>query len=785
MSSGETAKPPATFEERNPFDISKRSEKEVAAEIAQRLAAWKQARGRSYATQSSTVPQSSTVASAEGKPIGAPVQPARLPKFGEYARARPINEPQSHAIPANAKSVNPSSAVGPTSRAPAHATPAKPALAKPAERPLPLAVFAAVQRAMPPAPSLKRPAAPPEPTIRAPAFEAAETATLQNASQLEMPAAELPQIEETTAVEPPNAQPSQIDVAEPIASDHIDAPVAETREIEIAPPVSAAPVNEMVQASDSVVERFERRELDEHRDTSETPASEADLSAIAAVDATQADVQTDPIAAAALESVIDSARQIEPPTTETRDIEAPWIQPPATELPEADEPVPAAQESEPARSTPLAAEAADIEPQTTDPHDIDAPAMREAEFMPPAPVEPRRFDLRAIRMLDTEAPAPILRRPEIVAPSAPAVEADDIEVHRIGTGEIEAGEIGTGDGAPGIEEPRLEAPQSEIPAPEAPRIIVRRPIFPHIEPAEWEVRPSSASARARRQPRGGTGWAIGLGSLLLIAGVTAPAAIWQQGRTVAPPSLDQAVALNPVPTPAPQTTPQNAQPAINAEPANPQHAAPQPAAPQPAAPQPAAPQPASPPTDQAQNQPAPQPQPAAAANTADAPQPAPQQQVSQQASLGTVANGGEVADAPISVPPPPQAIQPELAPPAASDASAAPPATDDTPLYPPTPRPFQPEFAATPFHPTTMDGMASVATKPTVTGRLKPTQSASIAVPNAAPSAPQRLVAKPAKPVTKKRQPTLDQMFNDLIQSLSGGQPVNPANKPASPSQRR
>jgi hypothetical protein len=760
MSSGEMAKPPATFEERNPFDISKRSEKEVAAEIAQRLAAWKQARGRSYATQSSTVP------SAEGKPIGAPVQPARLPKFGEHARAHPASEPQSHAIPANAKSVKPSSAVGPTSKAPAHATPAKPAPAKRDERPLPLAVFAAVQRAMPPAPSLKRPAAPPEPTSQAPASKAAEVAALQNASQLEMPAPELPQIEETTAVEPPSAQSSQIDVAEPIASDHSNAPLAETREIEIAPPVSAATANEMVEASDSVVER---RELDEHRAVSEAPACEADPSAIAAVDATQADPQAAPIAAAALESGIDSAGQIEPPTTETRDVEAPWLQPPATELPEADEPVPAAQEDEPTQSTPLAAEAADIEPQTTDPHDIDAPAMREAEFIPPAPVEPRRFDLRAIRMLDTEAP--VLRRPEIVAPSAPAVEADDIETHRIGTGEIEAGEIGTDVDAPGIEEPRLEAP----------RIIVRRPIFPHIEPAEWEVRPSGASARARRQARGGTGWAIGLGSLLLIAGVTAPAAIWQQGRTVAPPSLDQAVALNPAPMPPPQTTPQNAQPAIDAQAASPQPANPEPANPPPAAAPTAAAQPDSSPTDQAQNHPAPQPQPAATANTADAPQPAPQ----QQASLGTVANGGEVADAPISVPPPPQAIQPELAPPAASDASAALPATGDTPLSPPTPRPFQPEFAATPFHPTTMDGMASVATKPTVTGRLKPTQSASIAVPNAAPGTPQRVVAKPVKPVTKKRQPTLDQMFNDLLQSLSGGQPVNPANKPASPSQRR
>jgi len=806
MSSGETAKPPATFEERNPFDISKRSEKEVAAEIAQRLAAWKQARGRSYATQSSTVP------STESKPIGAPVQPARLPKFGEHARAHPAHEPQSHAIPANARSATPSTTVGP-GNAPAHVAPAKPAPAKPAERPLPQAVFAAVQRAMPPAPSPKRPAAAPEPAIPTPAFD--------------MPPA-LPRIEETATIEPLSAPPSQIDMAEPVASRETDAPIAETREIEIASAASASSVNEMAATPDIEAEQFERREHDERRDASQARANEAELPAsmaadpAKAADPAEADPQIDPIAVAPFESDVDSGRQIESPDLDvpettiseidlataarTTDLDAPWTEPPAEVLSEADEPVPAPPEREPAFGAPLAAEAADIDRQTTDPQDVDAPAMREAAFMPPAPVEPRRIDFPAIRMLDTDAP--MLRRPVIVAPSAPAVEADDIEAHRIATGEIgtskiAAAEIAAGDSAASIEKPRLESPQSEISASAAPRIIVRRPIFPHIEPAEWEIRPSSASTRSQRS-RGGTGWAIGLGALLLIAGVTAPAAIWQQGRTVAPPDLDQVVALNPLPMPAPQATPQNAQPAVGAEPATSQPAAQQPdtaqsaavqpAAPQPETSQPGVPQPAAPtdqaqnqpaPTDQAQSEPAPQPQPMANAETADVPQPAPQ----EQASLSTVANGGEVADAPISVPPPPQAIQPELAPPAASDAPAAPSATGDTQLLPPTPRPFQSEFAATPFHPTTMDGMAQVTGKPTVTGRLKPTQSASIAVPNAAPSTPQRFVAKPAKPVTRKKQvfvdPALDQMFNNLIQSLSGGQPVNPANKPASPSQRR
>ena len=85
MSSGEKAKPPATFEERNPFDISRNSGPEVAAEIAKRMAAWKQARTRTSpatATTQSSTNQSGTIPSGDAKlpPIAAPVQPARMPK---------------------------------------------------------------------------------------------------------------------------------------------------------------------------------------------------------------------------------------------------------------------------------------------------------------------------------------------------------------------------------------------------------------------------------------------------------------------------------------------------------------------------------------------------------------------------------------------------------------------------------------------------------------------------------------------------------------------------------
>ena len=85
MSSGEKAKPPATFEERNPFDIARRSGPEVAVEIAKRMAAGEQGaaapalrprRLNPERTESSTIP----AGDAKLPPIAAPVQPARMPK---------------------------------------------------------------------------------------------------------------------------------------------------------------------------------------------------------------------------------------------------------------------------------------------------------------------------------------------------------------------------------------------------------------------------------------------------------------------------------------------------------------------------------------------------------------------------------------------------------------------------------------------------------------------------------------------------------------------------------
>src|ERR1700752_2731671 len=125
MSSGEGAKP-AAYEERNPFAISRRSEKEVAAEIAQRLSAWKQARGRSYAMP----PAGREPAPASAKPPpAAPVQRPPLPQFPQ-----PVARPQqTSGTPQPAPAIR----ANPDARVPLFAT------------------ASALRRAMPPAPGLK------------------------------------------------------------------------------------------------------------------------------------------------------------------------------------------------------------------------------------------------------------------------------------------------------------------------------------------------------------------------------------------------------------------------------------------------------------------------------------------------------------------------------------------------------------------------------------------------------------------------------------------------------
>ncbi len=76
---------------------------------------------------------------------------------------------------------------------------------------------------------------------------------------------------------------------------------------------------------------------------------------------------------------------------------------------------------------------------------------------------------------------------------------------------------------------------------------------------------------------------------------------------------------------------------------------------------------------------------------------------------------------------------------------------------------------------------AAVGVKPNLMGQLKPKATTTVAAAKPAASKP--------KPAARKPKPFLqqspDQMFQTLIDTLSEGKPVNPATKPAAPSNRR
>ncbi|MGH6894313.1 MAG: hypothetical protein ACREEP_18860 [Dongiaceae bacterium] len=136
MNAGETAKPPALSEERNHFDLSRRPEQDVTAEIAAHVAAWKQARGRSE-------PAALPTSAANRSPM--PVQPPRLQKLRESVDIKRPAEAVSSA-----------------------------AVNKPA-------TLAPMLRAMPPAPSPRHSVSRAESTIQA--------------SEVEVPQIEVPKIE--------------------------------------------------------------------------------------------------------------------------------------------------------------------------------------------------------------------------------------------------------------------------------------------------------------------------------------------------------------------------------------------------------------------------------------------------------------------------------------------------------------------------------------------------------------------------------------------------------------
>ena len=198
MSSGEKAKPPATFEERNPFDISRRSGPEVAAEIAKRMVAWKQARARTSGAPT-TIPSGpsgdakSPSGDAKSPPIAAPVQPARMPKS-----TAPAPQPAPAAGTRSARSSTP--------RVPYFAS------------------ASATRRAMPPAPSLKQGSARPQASTGDELAERADEPTIPIVAPMPEQA--------------PRHDESRLDVTDAVTVATPETALAE------APPVAAASIEE-------------------------------------------------------------------------------------------------------------------------------------------------------------------------------------------------------------------------------------------------------------------------------------------------------------------------------------------------------------------------------------------------------------------------------------------------------------------------------------------------------------------------------------------------------------
>jgi hypothetical protein len=411
-------------------------------------------------------------------------------------------------------------------------------------------------------------------------------------------------------------------------------------------------------------------------------------------------------------------------------------------------------------------------------------------------------------MPDVDAPVAETLENELAAAATPEIEADDrdsaaprIDSPLAGTYDSVAAAPAPDDKAAGRREPTLDWPGTEhraieltAPVPLAaetdakprialrgietriearrldslradPHLAERRPIFPHIELEDWDIPPEVA---ARTRARAGTGWAIGLGALLLIIGITAPAAIWQHGRQT-PTDQDQVAMLNPAPA-------QPVKPAAGTQPTTgPTTQATLPEAPQPEAAAEPAP-PAPPPATEAATPPAAEPDVGKAS-------------ANDQATLGAVRNGGELNEAPISTPPAPVADLASKPKTQAIPAATMPAASKAADGWAMVPRPFVPDPGPAPFlrapagASVAVDGAApaSVGLKPSLMGQLKPQVAAKAPSVRSASNTPQKVTRKP-RPLDPRN---LDQMFQTLIDTLSEGQPVNPANKPAAPSTRR
>jgi hypothetical protein len=843
MSSGEKAKSPATFEERNPFDISRRSHTEVAGEIAKRMAAWKQARGRSYAAPASAPSH------AEKRPqVSAPVQPAHTPKQVE----RPVAQgsapgPQARKADAALQQRAPVNSANGTGRAR-----------------VPYFATFSLERAMPPAPSPRKPDAAAQapvdsaqssqatamPTaldqeitpavevlrVEAPAGEgvteigtlpAGATAEVE-AQRLDAEAAAWPPAEMLLAdgdadmIEPPAAEASapppdladshsvaetdQPDPAQEIDDVRADAPAATETEA-AAPAVAADEIEDRRAMARNMRARWiAAHDLDSpHLEESSpakhsapaTPEPEAREEVSAAIEAIaskapgieSAAPSTDDEASGQKEPTFDAstersdttdpkntapvARPSDDAPKKKTDLDAPIersdsvAEPVAADQPEAPAAMPsAALDASPGRKEPTFG-APMARSDSTARNDAAPAAARVPDEGPTTAAIP--IELSGRREPTFDEPAASKRKPK----EAPLAAAAGLLKGESG---IKLRAIETR-----IEARRIESLRTD---PQAP---VGQPIIPHLERDEWDVpSPISVDRRAERH-----GWAIGLGAILLIVGITAPAAIWQHDRQGSPAIQDQ-IALDPALLPpqqkeaqqgaggsTPAATPNMAS-AVPAAPATAPHS--EPAAPQPQAT--SAPQL----TDSRADAP---PTPVAKPEADQAAQA--QQQQPEQATLGAMQDGGQLDKVPVSAPrmtPKPEA-KPQAAPVHLASRAPMPLATasGQAAASPMVAKPFVPEPGSDHFlrAPTTaaatvpIDGGsgahgASVVVKPTLMAQLKPKPAGAKPVKGA----PQIYSPKPAP-----SDQSLDQMFQTLVDTLSEGKPANPATKPLPPSNRK
>jgi hypothetical protein len=861
MSSGEKAKPPATFEERNPFDISRNSGPEVAAEIAKRMAAWKQARARttpaSTTNRSSTIP-SAAISSGDAKPpppIAAPVQPARMPKAARGSQ--PTQTPTEGAGKAAPRvpyfAVSATRRAMPPAPSPKQARPPasggderaartdEPAIvpSAPVREPTPQdqdqrqAAAAAILATTPESPVAETRPAVAAAIEEAPLEAHAAAAAAQPESPDTHPVESAAGISEPTPPEPTETEPTETErrradaralKARWIAARDLDTLLerpAASAAADVAQPVDAAETasrdagtaatGDMVRESPGAEEDVVRSSTEEPVVAFEAtaPVDEPGPRATPTAEPEATTVQSSPMTApekaagrkqptfdapkAPVSEAASGADRDAEPEAQALDIAA-LDEMAGRREPTFDAPVArAAREASveapdemvaPLRAAPVAAGAPDLTTRgTTDDQRalsiaaLDAVAGRkEPTFDPPvqSSIEPAVSDgvvaeARDEAPIAPAEPAPILSAPVEAENESPALGIDALD-EAAGRKEPTFDEpVRPVVGAPATAaaqkahirlrpiETRIEARRVDTLRADPP-LTARRPIFPHIEPEEWDVPPMVAAHAGRK--RSGTGWAIGLGSLLLIAGITAPAAIWQQGRQ----AQDQVALVTPAP--APQQTQATPGSTIAQAPGQ---------APTQATP-PAAPQPETSPSGSTT--------PAVAAQQSGSPAPAEPKSQAPEAGpadappatkLSAIENNDDVNEAPVVAPPPMENVKT---------------ASTGTPMVA---RPFEPQQGDGPFlrAPTTGTATvpvagapvqsAAVGVKPNLMGQLKPKASAVASASKPVTSRP-RTVQRQPKPFF---QQSPDQMFETLIETLSEGKPVNPSTKPLSPSSRR